>query len=240
MALKEKLVALSNKILSSKLLTPIAEKFLAATEKRRLLDLFNKLGIDCVIDVGANKGQYANSLRNLGFTGLIVSFEPNPTVYRELQSRFAHDPQWKGVNCGLGGIEGELEFNIFEDSVLSSFRSGSEKVTSKLLSREKVPVRRLDAVLPSLVPDYSNRKIFLKSDTQGFDLEVVRGAQGIYSSIKGLQSELSVQPLYESTPRYIESLKFYESLGFILMDLWLINRTTTGEVLEYDCIMKFV
>jgi hypothetical protein len=39
-------------------------------------------------------------------------------------------------------------------------------------------------------------------------------------------------------PRYLEALGFYESLGFVLIDLWLNNRTVDGDVLEYDCLMK--
>jgi hypothetical protein len=111
-------------------------------------------------------------------------------------------------------------------------------VHSKIVRTAKLPVRRLDAFLPGILPDWSKRRLFLKCDTQGFDLEVVKGAEGALSAVYGLQSEIAVQSLYRGMPRYLEALSFYESLGFVLIDLWLNNRTVDGDVLEYDCLMK--
>lgn len=167
-----------------------------------------------------------------------MSFEPNLDVFQEMQSAFATDPAWRGYNCALGSSDGELDFNIFEHSQISSFLPGNDCLTSKLVRTQKVPVRRLDALLPEILPDWRKRRLFLKCDTQGFDLEVVKGAMGALTGLYGLQSEIAVQSLYRGMPRYLESFRFYESLNFVLIDLWLNNRTVNGDALEYDCLMK--
>ncbi|HSC47142.1 MAG TPA: FkbM family methyltransferase, partial [Gammaproteobacteria bacterium] len=46
-----------------------------------LCQLFAKLDIDCVLDVGANQGQYGAMLRKAGYRGRIVSFEPVAKTY---------------------------------------------------------------------------------------------------------------------------------------------------------------
>ncbi|MFO1155450.1 MAG: hypothetical protein U1E43_01125 [Rhodospirillales bacterium] len=82
--------------------------------------------------------------------------------------------------------------------------------------------------------------LFLKVDTQGYDLEVIKGAAGVMQHIVGLQSELSVMPIYKDMPHYTQCLEYYESLGFSLMHLALVNRTRQGNILEYDCLMARV
>jgi len=238
MTLREKLVRAVYAAVASRSAAPIVERLKAVSERQVLGELLSKLRIDCVIDVGANEGQYARLLRRLGFTGLILSFEPNVDVFNVMQRAFAKDHAWRGYNCGLGSSDGELDFNVFEFSPISSFLPGSDFVHSKIVRTAKVPVRRLDAFLPEILPDWSKRRLFLKCDTQGFDLEVVKGAEGALSAVYGLQSEIAVQSLYRGMPRYLEALSLYESLGFVLIDLWLNNRTVDGDVLEYDCLMK--
>ena len=59
-----------------------------------------------------------------------------------------------------------------------------------------------------------------------------------FEKILGLQSEVSVVPLYDGMPHYTKSLETYERLGFGLVDLFVVNRTKEGHVMEYDCIME--
>ena len=52
--------------------------------------------INCVLDVGANRGQFAERLRRLGYRGSIISFEPVPEAYEGLTPRFRNDKRWRG------------------------------------------------------------------------------------------------------------------------------------------------
>ena len=70
--------------------------------------LFQTLGINCVIDVGAHYGEYGRRLRNLvDFRGRIASFEPTSEAYEKLERRAARDPEWRITNCALGASSGE-------------------------------------------------------------------------------------------------------------------------------------
>ena len=75
-------------------------------------------------------------------------------------------------------------------------------------------------------------------DTQGYDVEVFRGASGCIADVQGIQSELSVQPMYVGMPHYLEALTIYEAAGFDLYNLSVVNRMRDGGLLELNCFMK--
>jgi hypothetical protein len=84
-----------------------------------LLDmLFRHLNINCVLDVGANTGIYGSWLRNNGYQGYLISFEPVSRSFRELQQRAARDPKWKVHNMALGSVTGTMDINVTRQSTL--------------------------------------------------------------------------------------------------------------------------
>ena len=68
-------------------------------ELPELLDLHR---VDIVFDIGANDGGYATELRQSGWSGPLVSFEPQPATFSRLKQRFEGDSQWSGHQIGLG------------------------------------------------------------------------------------------------------------------------------------------
>ena len=72
------------------------------------VQLFLHEGVATVLDVGANEGQYGGELRERGFAGQIVSFEPIPAVYRKLAARADGDPRWETHQLGVGEADGDL------------------------------------------------------------------------------------------------------------------------------------
>ena len=88
----------------------------------QLMRLFQQLDINCVLDVGANHGQYACLLREWGYRGDIVSFEPVPEVFESLQRTMAGDARWRGHPWALGEANDELEIHVARgDARASSF-----------------------------------------------------------------------------------------------------------------------
>ncbi len=78
---------------------------------------------------------------------------------------------------------------------------------------------------------------YLKMDTQGFDLEVVRGATETLRVVPVLQTEVSVRPLYAGMPDYITSIRTLEERGFELSGLFPVVYDTSFRVVEFDCVM---
>src|SRR5439155_10810610 len=78
------------------------------------------LDITLVFDVGANVGQFGKLLRNSGYGGRIVSFEPVNSAYAQLSSAAAHDPNWTTIPAALGTSKGEATINVNRNSDMSS------------------------------------------------------------------------------------------------------------------------
>lgn len=214
------------------------------SEEGHLIDLLNSLRINYVLDVGANKGWFAKHLRMMGYTGYIFCFEPVSADCVSILKAAGADPTWRVFNFALGGENTTKLFNIISlrgsDTASSSFLQPNLGETESLkIKSESIAVRRIDDVLDKIImPDVMEAaRIFLKIDTQGYDMEVLRGCVRWLDKVCILQSEISVTPLYNEMPHYTKALDHYESLGFSLIDLKIINRVKHRSVSEYDCVM---
>jgi FkbM family methyltransferase len=209
----------------------------------KTIDLIIKNDINLVLDVGANRGWYAYHLRKAGYRGRIIGFEPISSEHARISELSGNDPLWSNHCVALGQENGVKDFHVVlageteQDAVLSSFLDPIDALGNSQFTT-KVTIRRLDDMLPELVPDLDRCRIFLKMDTQGFDLEVFQGAESIQKYIFMLQSELSVEPVYQGMPHYTETLNHYEQAGFKLNELFVVSLTKNENVLEYDCLMQ--
>jgi FkbM family methyltransferase len=211
---------------------------------RHLQELFGKLDIQCVLDVGANRGQYRHLLRDrVGYQGLIISFEPLSRNVASLREQAEADPRWIIRGHALGTENTEMEINVMKADGLSSFRSPHPAMVpmfrpvNVIERRERVEVRRLDSVIGELGGARALRNVYLKLDTQGFDLEVVRGAAATISKVRALQTEISMQPLYREAPSHRETLDELTERGFAVTAMYPIVRDELMRVIEFDCVM---
>ena len=98
----------------------------------------------------------------------------------------------------------------------------------------EVPVYRLDEVWDKIASE--GERVFLKTDTQGFDLRVLQGAGKKLADVCGIHIELNVVKLYEDSPHYLSVIEFLESNGFSVMQLHPHHYTTDGFIIEFDCL----
>ncbi len=124
-------------------------------------------------------------------------------------------------------------------SVLAPSDFGAERY-AQLRKPDAVPirVRRLDGVLDELTAGLAEPRVYLKLDTQGYDVEAFRGAGDRVREFVGMQSEVALMRIYEGMPRLPEALSLYEASGFEVTALYPVSReTATARVLEFDCVM---
>lgn len=193
--------------------------------------ILDRLRITLLLDVGANDGSWAESVRLMGYKGRIASFEPNPTESARVRARASGDANWTIDCCALGSAEGTLPLNVVDNSVFSSLLTPTR--TPPVSEVVQVPVHRLDGVWDTIVR--AGDRVFLKTDTQGYDLHVLQGAGERLADIVGVQTELNVVKLYENSPHYLSVLDFLESSGFSVLELRPLHYTREGFVIEFDC-----
>ena len=208
---------------------------------KHLADVLERLGVEIVIDVGANYGQYRALLRQIGFTGRIVSFEPVARPFQHCAALAADDPGWSVHRLAIGRRAQRRRIKVGSSEDFSSFlglsRYGRDTFDELSLDRtERVHVRTLDSVWGELIGGEAQR-VFLKTDTQGWDLQVYRGASRHLSRVIGTQCEVAVQRLYRRMPGYRRTLAFLERRGFALTGLYPVWRDAALRVGEFDCVM---
>jgi len=205
---------------------------------RQRMDLLRQHQINLVLDVGANTGQFGQQLRDLGYRGEIVSFEPMASAYARLQQRAAADPLWTAVHTGLGHYEGTAEINVATNSYSSSIRNMlplhlESAPDATYVGRETIRIQRLDNLLGQF--DGPGKQLYLKIDTQGFERPVLEGAEWAMSRIRGIQLELSLHPLYENETLMPEMVGWLRELGFKLKLLESGHRNyQNGELLQVE------
>lgn len=190
--------------------------------RRRRMDLLRRHRIDLLFDVGANAGQYASTMRALGYEGRIVSFEPSSEAFQLLASAARRDPGWTAVNCALGEREGTATLHVAGNSQSSSMLEMlpshlAVDPSSRYVTTETVEMTTLAEQIANHAEP--GDRLFVKIDTQGSEHLVLLGAGPSISRVLGLQLELSMIPLYDEQPLIESLIASVRSLGFLPMSI---------------------
>jgi FkbM family methyltransferase len=207
----------------------------------RLFWHFKTHRIDTIIDVGANDGGYGNLLRRGGYDGSILSFEPLDQEHARLKSSARGDDRWfVAPRMAHGSENGEVEIHVAGNSASSSIlpmnRSHEDGAPeSRYVGAQRVPLRRLDEIQHAAI-DRSTH-LFLKVDTQGFEMSVLAGAEMLMHRLSGVQLEHSLTELYDGQILSVEMIQWLREHGFCLWNVIPgFVDPSTGRPLQFDGI----
>jgi FkbM family methyltransferase len=222
----------------------VPEEMYLLFEQQHLRRLLPLLGVDCVFDVGANSGQYAKMLRTkAGFAGRIVSFEPIPQRADDIRSAAAKDGLWHVEQIALSDKCGETSFSVMVADGFSTLGTPIHHETGRFTQynvadrRIAVETETLESAYIRLKSAYGFKRPFLKMDTQGFDVVVLKSGSEIARQFVGLQSELSIRRIYAESVEFREALSVYFEMGFELSAFVPNNGGHFPQLVEMDCIM---
>ena len=207
--------------------------------RRRLIEHY---GIDTVLDIGANIGQFGRELRELGYCGRIVSFEPLTEAFKHLQAAARGDDAWRVVNMALGDTPGTQQIhraaNSESSSLLDMLPLHLEAAPySRYTGEQPVRVETLDAVFDDVCR--GARSIFMKIDTQGYEAHVLRGAACSMRHIDTVQIEMSLAPLYDGQALFNDLYAELTGQGFVLVGMESnFGDARTGHLLQLDGIFR--
>ncbi len=215
-----------------------ARHFLQSHEVRRVKFL-KEHNISLVLDIGANEGQYAQSIRQEGYKNYIISFEPIQDIFNSLNRKTQVDSRWNVMNIAIGDFDGYAEINISSFSQVSSILSATGLAGTdywKGQHKQKVQVRQLDSLIDEI--NVHNHRIFLKIDTQGFESKVLKGCQNLLKKhVILIEIELSIREFYSDEKLLPDMYMHIRDMGFELISMAPVHvDSTRGYVLQYDCI----
>lgn len=209
-------------------------------ELDRRIKLIENYNIDVILDIGANIGQYGGEMRNLGFKGELLSFEPMKKAFSILEKNASKDKNWKVFNYSIGERNGETTINIAKNSVSSSLLENLPQLTESapeaaFVEKETIEIKKLDSIFESL--NLNGKNVYLKIDTQGYEEMVLIGAEKSLELITGIQIEMAFIPTYEGAITFDKMKTKLNDLGFHLMALENgFYDKKTGKQLEIDGI----
>ena len=172
-----------------------------------------------VFDIGANVGNTVCEFSFVFGNPLIHAFEPSPKTFQTLKAKTSNIPAITLNNVGLGSTSNELSFHECEKSEMNSFLPPAKDCWVQSQSVLKLPVRTVD----DYCLEHSIDRIdVLKSDTQGCDLEVLRGAERMLTSgrVQLIYLEIIFSQMYSGLPGLDEIYKHLRDRGFSLVTFY--------------------
>jgi FkbM family methyltransferase len=210
----------------------------------RLREVIRSRGINCVIDVGGNRGTFAQRVRKLGYDGRIVSFEPSPTVLPVIRAAALQDANWTVRPVALAAESGTGQLRLHQESQLDSLLDTLPGVTDQVpmmasAGTVAIAVSTLEEEFPHIIEGIAEPRVLLKSDTQGYDDQVLRGAGagGISPAVVAVLVELSAQPIYQEQPRMTSVMELVMAAGFTPVAFEPFFHSSDGlRIVELDAL----
>lgn len=207
---------------------------------KRRIKILNNSKISKLMDVGANYGHYALELRKFGFNGNIISFEPLTSAFKLLKANSLNDKKWEQFNFALGNNDGDAIINIAGNSFSSSLSKMLDSHIkaapySAYIGTENISIKKIDTIFDSVYNEGDN--IMLKIDTQGYERNVLEGADQSLKYIRLIQLEMSLIPLYENEMQFQDMMQFLRERNFELISIENgFSNQETGQLLQIDGI----
>ncbi len=188
-----------------------------------------------IVDGGANKGRTVDTFLRLYPTASLWAYEPIPELARKLVRRFDDDSRVQVRQAALGSAPATLILNVLESRTCSSLLTPTgilEKHADKPMDvarRVQVEVVRLDSQLPGGAD-------ILKLDLQGYELEALRGAEGLLPTVSAVLCEVAFTDLYAGQPLADEIIVWMEQRGLRLEGFYRISRNADGQPVSADAL----
>ena len=208
--------------------------------------LKDKYGV--VIDVGANKGNYTLEALNVNDRLRVYAFEPHPITFAALEKRVSRYSNAIPINKGMSSQNGSLQLYDYPDKDASSHASLFQDVITEIHGvgssvAHTVDLTTLDGFLKS---EKINEITLLKIDTEGNELEILRGGvnaigEGKVKAIHFEFNEMNVisRAFFRDFWKVLESYRFYRMLPNELLEIKKYNPLSC-ELFAYQNIVAIL
>lgn len=193
-----------------------------------------------VIDVGANRGQFAVFALRRFPRAQLHCFEPLPDAHKKLTAVVGADTRVHIERCAIGSASGHMRLNVTRSDDSSSLLEPTALQLHNFpdtdaVASEDVKIARLDEIidLETLALPF-----LLKIDVQGFELEVLNGAHGILQQDGDILVESSFAELYSGQALADEVVALLLAQQYRLRGIFSITKGLDGVPLQGDFLFS--
>ncbi|WP_422039298.1 FkbM family methyltransferase [Roseibium sp.] len=194
-----------------------------------------KFNSDVIIDVGVAGG--TPWLYQQFPTQKLILIDPlfrNDSLYDLLNGR-----EYIQHECALGNIDSNIEINYDLDRPsLSSLHERTEltKREDHRIEKQVVPIKKLDQVIGESEPD--SAKFGLKIDTEGHELEVLKGATETLKKCEFVVCEASIEKRFNDSYNFSDLIVFMDSRGFEITRVLRFGEDDAGVIRLADVLFE--
>lgn len=199
-------------------------QFLEKKLIRKLESEYRSGEIKGIFDIGANRGNWSEAMRGLMPKAEFFLFEANSALFDEIKR--------KGFHCFIGPLSSpeirECEFFLPTDTSNTTGGSYYKEVTS---TYEDLKGSVLETkTLQEVFEEHSlSQPDLIKIDTQGSELDIMRGGIEIFSKAKWVLIEMPFTEYNQGSPNIYEYIQFLNTIGFVPFQV--CESHCSGEVL---------
>lgn len=205
---------------------------------RQRLRLLRHLGlkIDYFFDIGASNGSWSRMVSEDFPDARFEMFEPLsehvPDYLEEMATLLTHGPRFRLHKCALGAENRRIQMHILSNPYGSTalkmehYPEDSKCVEVEMLTIDQA-MEKWNLPTPNVI----------KMDTQGFELNILKGAQQTLPKVDVLLCETWLTRGYgPETPLLLEVANWLRNFGFYLWDFCDVYRDERGVLIAPDCI----
>jgi FkbM family methyltransferase len=187
-----------------------------------------------VVDVGCRWG-FADRWQQLSPHLVLYGFDPDAAECERLRNLYKDQPNTHLVPLGLADASGERTLYMTREMACSSLYRPDPVLTGTLpelacaseTGTSKIEVTTLDEWCASnAIPNID----FIKLDTQGAELDVLRGGERTLATVGALEVEVEFNPIYINQPLFGDVDKFLREKGFVLWKLSTMAHYSRADV----------
>ena len=197
---------------------------------------------DVVFDAGAHIGDFTDCVLAFQPRAIVHAFEPVREAFDALQRKFKDYPNVCCKNVALGSQSGEQAINVSSYAQASSFLMNGRVLDECVYGIDFTPMKS-EMVRVKTLAGYAHacgveRIKLLKLDVQGYELEVLKGAEPVLDRIDFIYAEAQFQELYRNGPLFEEVFEFLNKRRFELIRMTAFRADDHGRLMECDMVFQ--
>jgi len=174
-----------------------------------------------IIDIGASGGihpRFKKFIKNIR----AILFEPDPREFSRLKESVPNN--YIVLNTALSEIPGEADFNLCRKQQVSSVYLPNKAFLSNFPDIERFSITNTVKMVTDTLDNQLEKNglidiDFIKIDTEGSELSILKGANNILRTVMGLELEICFAPIRENQPLFHDVNKYVTELGYQLLDI---------------------
>lgn len=189
-----------------------------------------------ILDIGANRGDWSRIARHWFPDASFTLVEPQVEMKETLDAFCAETASARWIHAGAGAEEGELRLTVLPDQVSSSFAISERNAKEWGLPQRVVRMTTLDRLC---VEEIGAIPELVKVDAEGFEYEILKGAQSLFGKTEVFLLELMMLRIHETARPFHEMIAIMADLGYYAYDFTTFIRRPRDGALGV-CEIAFV